>query len=39
MFLLRNGKEIVALVVKIGNANMKYPPEMVEVIYCRSETF
>jgi hypothetical protein len=31
MFLLRNGKEIVALTVKQGNANMKPPPEMVEV--------
>jgi hypothetical protein len=28
MFLLRTGKEIVALTVKPGNANMKPPPEM-----------
>jgi hypothetical protein len=32
MFLLRTGKEIVALAVKIGNANMKPPPFLVEVI-------
>jgi hypothetical protein len=36
MFLLRTGKEIVALTMKIGSANMKPPLEIVEVISFRN---